>query len=100
MSVVNASPQSLSLTALSTKGQTAGALKQDLSFKEVMSQFLTETVHKSHMLEQANIKQSIDGIDYEQMVGQIKEMDLDITALVAIRDRLVGLIQELQKMPI
>lgn len=73
---------------------------QGPGFQDVLSQSLKDARQAVKTNEQMVKQQVVDDVDLTKLTTDTAQLDVMITTVTALRDKVINAIQELQKMPI
>lgn len=77
-----------------------GATTVAPSFQETLKKTFNQTVEAVHQHENIAIQHTIGEADLTQVITSAAELDVKTNTVVALRDKLTAIIQELEKMQI
>ncbi len=91
-------------SAASQYNKIAGFGQQNQSkgvgFQDILSNTLKDTADSVRTNEGLAKQHVVDNVDLTRLTTDTAQLDVAITTITALRDKVIGAIQELQKMPI
>ncbi len=99
MSILGASSAAGQYSRIAGIGQQTGGAK-GAGFQDILSNTLKGTADSVRTNEGLAKQQVLDKVDLTRLTTDTAQLDVAITTITALRDKVISAIQELQKMPI
>jgi flagellar hook-basal body complex protein FliE len=95
LGATSAANQYSKIAGMAQQNQSKGA-----GFQDILSSTLKETADSVRSNESLAKQHVVDNVDLTRLTTDTAQLDVAITTITALRDKVIGAIQELQKMPI
>lgn len=99
MSILGASSAANQYSRIASISQPSGGTK-GIGFQDILSNTLKDTAESVRANEGLSQQHVLDKVDLTRLTTDTAQLDVAITTITALRDKVINAIQELQKMPI
>lgn len=77
-----------------------GASKGGMGFSDVLQQTLYQSANDLRSHESLSVQSTVEDVDMTRLITGAAELDVKVSTVVALRDKLVNIVNELEKMQI